>query len=572
VILAVAFGILAGGAVQLTDALGGLERDSLRARFALRSAEPPKDVAVVGVDDQTFDERDLQWPFPRSEHATAIDELRKAGARVIAYDVQFTEATKPAEDLALFDAIARAGNVVLATTETDENGATNILGGDDNVAAARARAAHAYLAADADGLFERFDASSGGLTSFALVAAQRAQGHAPPASAFEQGGAWIDFRGPPGTIPTYSFSDLVQGRIDPELLRGRIVVVGATSPTLQDVHPTPASAGQLMSGPEIQANAIWTALHGLPLRGTPGWLEWLLIVVLGAMPALLAARLRPVAAALLAVALAGAYAGAAVLAFNAGWVLPVTAALAGLVAGTAAMVAVAYLRELHARNRAVSFSHELELEIVYRLARAADSRDHDTGEHIDRMSRICHRLALAAGLTEQDADLLRHASPLHDIGKIAIPDAVLLKPGKLDAAEWKVMQSHTTHGAEVLSGSSSPLLQMAESIARTHHERWDGTGYPTGLKEDEIPFAGRICAVADVFDALVSARPYKKAWSVDEALAEISSQAGQHFDPALPPLLLGLEPWLRDMYGQQEAPATDAVDTPRFTSRQPTAA
>src|SRR3712207_1633498 len=126
-----------------------------------------------------------------------------------------------------------------------------------------------------------------------------------------------------------------------------------------------------------------------------------------------------------------------------------------------------------------------------------------------------------------------HSSSMHDIGKIAIPDAVLLKQGPLDAQEWEVMKSHTTVGAQLLSGSRSPVVRVAEIIARTHHEKWDGTGYPAGLTGEEIPLVSRICAVCDVFDALVSDRPYKEAWLVDDALREIRRLAGTHLDPRL---------------------------------------
>ena len=128
--------------------------------------------------------------------------------------------------------------------------------------------------------------------------------------------------------------------------------------------------------------------------------------------------------------------------------------------------------------------------------------------------------------------MLRHASALHDIGKIGIPDNVLLKPGRPRADEWEIMQSHTAKGAEILAGSASPLIQMAEEIARTHHERWDGTGYPNGLAGEQIPLAGRICAICDVYDALGSRRPYKEPWSPRSVLDEIAQGSGSHFDPA----------------------------------------
>jgi putative two-component system response regulator len=184
--------------------------------------------------------------------------------------------------------------------------------------------------------------------------------------------------------------------------------------------------------------------------------------------------------------------------------------------------------------------HATELEVIQRLGQAVESRDEETGDHIGRMSELCHRLALAAGMDPEEAEVLRHASAMHDVGKIAIPDAILRKPGPLTDAEWVVMKSHTTIGADLLAGSRSPLVQMGEVIARTHHERWDGSGYPAGLAGDDIPFVGRICAVADVFDALISPRPYKHAWTVDEALDEIAAQSGRHFDPRLAALLPGV--------------------------------
>jgi putative two-component system response regulator len=174
---------------------------------------------------------------------------------------------------------------------------------------------------------------------------------------------------------------------------------------------------------------------------------------------------------------------------------------------------------------------ETQLEVVRRLSQAAESRDQETGVHITRMSLLCARMALAAGATPEESELLLHAAPMHDLGKIAIPDKVLLKPGRLSPEEWEVMKSHTTIGAELLSGSRSPAVQMGELIALTHHEKWDGTGYPRGLRGTEIPFVSRVVAVCDVFDALISERPYKRPWSLEAALAEIKTQRERDFDP-----------------------------------------
>ena len=177
--------------------------------------------------------------------------------------------------------------------------------------------------------------------------------------------------------------------------------------------------------------------------------------------------------------------------------------------------------------------HDTRLEIIHRLGLAAEYKDRETGNHIIRMSKICHILGKAAGMPNGMAERLLQASPMHDVGKIGIPERILLKPGKLDKDEWEVMKTHTTIGAEILSGSSSDLLVMAKIVANTHHEKWDGSGYPNGWKGDRIPIVGRITALADVFDAIISERPYKKAWSVEDAVSEINRCKGSHFDPEL---------------------------------------
>jgi putative two-component system response regulator len=196
---------------------------------------------------------------------------------------------------------------------------------------------------------------------------------------------------------------------------------------------------------------------------------------------------------------------------------------------------------------------ETRTEIIRRLGRAAEYRDNETGLHIIRMSKFSHLLALQAGLGESFAERVLQAAPMHDIGKIGIPDSILLKPGKLDADEWARMQQHAVIGAELLGGHSSELMQMASRIAMTHHEKYDGSGYPQGLAGEEIPIEGRIVAIADVFDALTSERPYKKAWPVEEAFAEIEANRGRHFDPQLTDLFLGLRPQvlqIREQYAE----------------------
>ena len=560
VLLAGLLAAACGLAIWTTGVAGPLEDTAVSLRFQVRPAEKPDDLVVVGVDDTTLSDYDQvhSWPYPRSWHAQVLDRLRRLGARKVIYDVQFTEATTPKQDFALFDAIGRFPGTVLATTETNGRGGTNVLGGDANLRGVHATAAMATFPILGGGEIARVEPTRDGVPVLA-VAAARALGHRVDTAAFESGGAWIDFRGPPGTIPEIPFSDVREGRVDASQIRGKVVVVGMTALTGQDVHPTPTVRDELMSGPEVQANALWTVLHGLPLRSAPGWAGALAIILLALAPAAAAMRLRTLSV-LTAPVLAVAYAGASYAAFSGGWVVPVVPPLAALALSAIGTVTASYLTERRERHRVSLHNavleqavrertaelHETQLEVVRRLARAAEWRDEDTGEHVERIGLLAEHLARAAGLSESEAETLRHAAVLHDVGKIGVPDRVLLKPGRLDEEEWRIMRTHAEIGSSMLSGSPSPLVQLGEEVARTHHERWDGSGYPAGLRGEEIPLAGRIVAICDVFDALRSRRPYKAPWTLDEALAEIAAQRGRHFDPALVDLFLPLARQLGD--------------------------
>ena len=200
--------------------------------------------------------------------------------------------------------------------------------------------------------------------------------------------------------------------------------------------------------------------------------------------------------------------------------------------------------------------HDTQLEVIQRLGQAVEWRDEETGDHVERMSALCDRLGLAAGMDEAEASVLKRAAALHDVGKIGVPDAVLRKAGPLDAEEWELMKQHTEIGAGILAGSRSPIVQMAEEIARTHHERWDGNG-----------LSRRACAArrsrwraASARSATCSTRsprrgPTSRSWSVDDALVEIESEAGQQFDPELVERFMTLAPDLRREYGQLRAGA-----------------
>ncbi|HWD99064.1 MAG TPA: HD domain-containing phosphohydrolase [Bryobacteraceae bacterium] len=181
---------------------------------------------------------------------------------------------------------------------------------------------------------------------------------------------------------------------------------------------------------------------------------------------------------------------------------------------------------------------EAQLETLQRLAVAAEYRDDETGRHTERVGALAATIARTMGQPEDFVEVLRLAAPLHDVGKIGIPDRILLKPGHLTPEEFEIVKRHTVIGAEILGEGSYPVLEMAREIALSHHEKWDGSGYPLGLKGAEIPVTGKIVALADVFDALTHDRPYKRAWKREAALAEIQRLAGRHFDPDLVHLFL----------------------------------
>jgi CHASE2 domain-containing sensor protein len=581
-----ALGALAAAALlSLLPIADRIEQRSIDLRFQVRGSQPADGIAVVAIDEATINELNQQWPFPRSLHARALDALRRAGARQVVYDVQFTEPTKPREDLALFDAVARAHRVVLASGESDERGRTRVLGGDAGLHRVGATAAAANLPGEAGGVIRRYEPAVDRLPTIAATVARRLGRH--PSRHTEL----IDFRGPPGTVPTVSFADLIAGRVPPAELRGRVVVIGATAATLQDLHPTSGGGDELMAGPEIQASAIWTALHGNPLQEAPGQTGWVLLLVLGLGGAAAVSLLGPVRGCGAAVLVGAAYAGAVQLLFDDGTVLPVVAPLGSLVLTTAAATLAAVASETAERRRVAAVNELLEaavqertqeleltqLEAIERLARAAELRDDDTGEHIERMSALCERVSLELGDSPADAARLRCAAILHDVGKIGLPDVILGKPGKLTPEEITEMRRHAAFGAALLAGSRSPIMALAEVVARTHHERWDGSGYPLGIKGAKIPRPGRIAAVCDVWDALVSERPYKRAWTFDEARTEIVAQRGRHFDPEIADALLRVvdranPPFRADVAQETAAASVSGVPSSAASARSTDAA
>jgi putative two-component system response regulator len=211
---------------------------------------------------------------------------------------------------------------------------------------------------------------------------------------------------------------------------------------------------------------------------------------------------------------------------------------------------------LKKRNRELETARR---EIVVRLGRAAEYRDNETGMHVIRMSNYSAALARAAKLPEEQCDLILQASPMHDVGKIGIRDNVLLKPGKLEGDEWTNMKTHVDIGVSILSGGDSKIIQLAQEIAATHHEKYDGSGYPKGLKGEEISISGRIVPICDVFDALTSVRPYKKAWTVEDAIDLLKQEKGKHFDPALVDMFISILPEILEIRERHSETSSMAI-------------
>lgn len=219
--------------------------------------------------------------------------------------------------------------------------------------------------------------------------------------------------------------------------------------------------------------------------------------------------------------------------------------------------------ELKNAGEAIAEAHsklrEASLETIFRLARATEYKDEDTGNHIIRMSRISAFIAGRMGFNSTVVERILYASPMHDIGKIGIPDRILTKSGSLDEEEWALMRQHTVFGGQILENSKIGFLRLGEVIALTHHEKWDGSGYPKGLKGKEIPLASRIVAIADVFDALMSKRPYKQPLPIEETIEIIKAGEGKHFDPEVLRVFMAALPEIIKLYSEPQTELQDEL-------------
>jgi CHASE2 domain-containing sensor protein len=336
------------------------EQLTIDARYQIRGAQPHRTagVVLVNIDSTTFNDfrnqnLHAQWPFPRRYHARVIEELHRAGAKVIGFDVQFTEETDPADDNALIEAVGRARNVVLSTTEVGPHGSTDVLGGDENLRQLGARAANTSVIPDSDGVLRNTQYSIAGLKTFGVVVTEVDKGRPISPSLF--GGTRtpvpIDYTGPPGTFPSISYSRVYNGEFPANLFSGKIVIVGASAPTLQDLHQTPMSGGSPMAGPEVLANEVATVLAGIPLRKSSGLVSVLLIVLLALLVCLAGIRLGTLGVALAGLGGLAVWSLATQLAFNSGTVLDYSDPAASLLLATSGTVLVGLWADSRERRR-----------------------------------------------------------------------------------------------------------------------------------------------------------------------------------------------------------------------------
>jgi adenylate cyclase len=353
--LGVGLGLTSLGVIAYaTDALRDLELDTVDARFSIRGErERPKDLVVVKIDDVTFSETDRRWPFPRSMHAEVIDRIAADDPKVIAYDVQFSEPSAEKEDLALAEAVQRAKKrVVLATTEVNEKGEGKFLGApEDLLRDLGGRFGNGLFPNDPGGVIRRTSYSIDRLETFAVAAVEAAEGRPVDPGDFDDEGAWIDYAGPPGTIESVSFSRVRDGKARRGLFKDKLVVVGPSAPSLQDLHPTSTSGDDLMAGAEIQANAISTVQRELPLDSQPAALDVALILLLGLAAPLASLHAPPLRALALALGAGVVFTVLAQLLFNGGAIVSFVYPVGTLLLVSVGVLAVHYLTTAFERER-----------------------------------------------------------------------------------------------------------------------------------------------------------------------------------------------------------------------------
>jgi adenylate cyclase len=488
--LLVAVAVLAAAVaclIEATDAVERLELSTVDARFKLRGERPPpSNLVVVGIDDKTFDELGERWPFSRNRFAKALETVDAAGPAVVVYDVQFTEQSDdPRADNRLIEASRAAGNAVFSTTETGEQGESNVFGGGEALAYARAASGNGLFPEDPGGVVRRIPAQIDGLDTLAVAAVRRLGGPVPFDGLAGRGG-WIDFGGGAGRIPRVSFSDVIDGEVPPERFRDKIVVIGATAPSLQDTHPVSWPDGT-MAGPEIHATAIETLLDGAPLRTTGEGDNLAIALALALLAPLLALFVRPVVGLAVSLAAGILYAIAAQLLFGAGWIVPVVAPLAGLAVGFVGTLLVHWLTATfeRARTRDVFARFVPDTVVDQVLTRATEEGDPRLGgERMDATVLFSDLRGFTSFAEARDPEQVIDVLNRY---LTAMSDAILDHHGTLVAymgdgimAVFGAPVGSPDHADQALAAARS-MLERLEEFNAWIRERGHGDGFKMGI-------------------------------------------------------------------------------------------
>ena len=467
-----------------TGVMNGLERQTVDARFSIRGQQPPpKNIVVVQVDDVTFsDMPDVQWPYPRHLHAQVIDRLRKDGAKVIAFDVQFSELSKPADDNALYLAIKRAqGKVVLGTTEVDpQTHEPNLIFGPQYLREIGAVAGNTNFPADAGDVIRHMRYEVNGLKSFAVVAAEKALGH--PIKPF--GSHWIDFYGPPGRVPHVSYSHVLEGETPPGFFRGKIVVIGASAPILQDVHAV--STGPLMPGPEIQASAIGTALRGFPLSSSSTALNVALILLLGLIAPVASLRYKPLRALPLALGTGAVYVLMTQVGFNAGLVLSFVYPMTSLTLSSVGSLGVHYVVTAFERERTRDiFSRFVPETVVGQVLARTDGDLRLGGERIEATLMFSDLRGFTSSAEHREPEKVIE---ILNVYLSDMSDAILSNGGTLVTymgdgimAAFGAPIEQENHAELALAAAREMICERLPKFNRWMQENGHGSGYHMGI-------------------------------------------------------------------------------------------
>ncbi|MDD5287802.1 MAG: CHASE2 domain-containing protein [Dehalococcoidales bacterium] len=518
-------------------------------------SEPPSpDIVVLGIDDDTLEAHGRWATWPRSLHAQAIGNLDKAGARVIGFDILFAE-SMPDDDM-LAAAMRDSGNVILSLVGTEPEPMAGskityrqIISPAPALENANTNAGHGNILTDPDGKVRRLplvinDINGQSYPAFGLVVLHHLFSISLPLEILEEDGALhlldrdipvdnsycyrINFAPEDARRPYISYKDIISGDFDPQAVANKIVLIGMVATGELDKWAVPTSSGQV-PGVFIQAATVDNIMRQQFVTGVGTGTSLIILLIIMGITAFTLPRLRLRWGGLLVGALFVGYLMISFAAFERGYILNILyplLLLPTMYTSNSLTQNVAMAIENTKLNRKVLDGYK---STIRALAAAIDAKDHYTRGHSERVTELALMGAKSLNMSLEEMEILEYAGILHDVGKIGIPDNILSKPGRLTKEEFEIIKQHPRLGANIITGI--PFLEEARSLALHHHEKYDGTGYPDGLKGTDIPFGARLLAVADAFDSMTTDRAYRAAMSIEDALGELHKHRGTQFCP-----------------------------------------